>query len=408
MAQPLASEPSFNLMSAEFLDEPYQMYHELRESGPVQWNPVFGGAWLVTRYADVVTALRDRRLSSRRGVASLVGMPDEIKAIFQAFEDFYTTMMLTQDAPKHTRLRALVNKAFQPKSLEELRPLVHRVVEDLLAPYREAGHMDLIYDFAYPLPAIVIAEMMGLPWEDRDRLKVWADDLAMLVGGGMNAHDLAEAGQRGMTEMATYFRTWIARRHEEPGDDLISQLLAEYDGDRLTDDEVWAQCLLLLTAGHQTTRDLIGNGMWALFNNPDQLQLYLDDPSLKASAVEEILRFDSPVQVAGRIAAEPVQIGGQQIETGQRVIMVLGAANRDPERFPDPDRLRLDRPDNKHMAFGAGPHHCIGAFLARLEGQEAFDVLLRTFPNLRPEIETVERQRNVTFRRIKYLPVAWG
>ncbi|HWM92628.1 MAG TPA: cytochrome P450 [Thermoanaerobaculia bacterium] len=410
MTQPLVAEASsepIDLLTADVLDEPYPAYHELRSRAPVQWNPIFGGAWLVTRYEDVVPALRNRSLSSRRGVASLVGLPDHVRAKFSQFEAFYTTSMLTQDHPKHTRIRALVTRAFTPRSLEELRPLVRRVVEDLLEPFREARQMDLIYDFAYPLPAIVIAEMMGLPWEDRDRLKVWGDDLAMFVGGGMNPLDLAEAGQQSMLDMADYFREWIARRHEEPGEDLISKLIQEYDGDRLTDDEVWSQCLLLLTAGHQTTRDLIGNGIWALLHNPDQYRLYLDDPSLRDSAVEEFLRYDSPVQMAGRMVTERIQIGGQWIEPGKRVIMILGAANRDPERFPDPDRLLVDRQDNKHVAFGAGPHHCIGAFLARLEGQEAFDVLLRTCPNIQAEINEVERQRNATFRRIKYLPIHW-
>ncbi len=407
MAQPLSAEP-IDLLSAEVLDEPYPAYHELRSREPVHWSSLFGGAWLVTRYADVVPALKDRGLSSRRGVASMVGFPAELREKFAAFEDFYTTTMLTQDHPKHTRVRALVASAFTPSSLEELRPMVHRVVEELLAPFRKERRMDLIHDFAYPLPAIVIAEMMGLPWEDRDKLKVWGDDLALFVGGGMDALAMAQAGQRGMLDMAEYFRYWIARRHEEPGDDLISRLLAERNGDRLADDEVWTHCLLLLTAGHQTTRDLIGNGIWALWNDKEQLQKYLDDASLRDSAVEEFLRFDSPVQMAGRIATERTQIGGQWIEPGQRVIMVLGAANRDPEQFPDPDELRVDRQPNKHVAFGAGPHHCIGAFLARVEGQEAFDVLLRTCPDLRVEIDEIERQRNATFRRIKYLPISWG
>jgi cytochrome P450 len=251
---------------------------------------------------------------------------------------------------------------------------------------------------------------MGLPWEDRDRLKEWADNLALFVGGAMNPLEMAAAGQQSMLDMAEYFRFWIARRHEEPGDDLISRLLAStQDGERLTDDEVWSQCLLLLTAGHQTTRDLIGNGFWALMHEPDQLQQYLDDPEkLRDDAVEEFLRYDSPVQMAGRVATEPVEIGGRTIQPGERVIAILGAANRDPERFPEPDRLLVGRQDNHHLAFGSGIHHCLGGFLARLEGQEAFAVLLRSLPDLRIETAEVERQRNATFRRIKYLPISWG
>jgi cytochrome P450 len=409
MAEPLAAT-AYDLLSAAVLDDPYPTYHEIRSREPVYWSALFGGSWLLTRYADIVPALRDRRLSARRGVASLVGMSDEVKAKFAPFESFYTTSMLTQDPPKHTRIRGLVQKAFTPKSLEELRPLVHKVVLDLIEPFRQERRMDLIYDFAYPLPAIVIAEMMGLPWEDRDRLKEWADNLALFVGGAMNPLEMAAAGQQSMLDMAEYFRFWIARRHEEPGDDLISRLLAStQDGERLTDDEVWSQCLLLLTAGHQTTRDLIGNGFWALMHEPEQLQQYLDDPEkLRDDAVEEFLRFDSPVQMAGRVATEPVDIGGRTIQPGERVIAILGAANRDPERFPEPDRLLVGRQDNHHLAFGSGIHHCLGGFLARLEGQEAFAVLLRSLPDLRIETAEVERQRNATFRRIKYLPISWG
>lgn len=405
---PEASVSEFDLMTPAVLDDPYPVYHAMRSQDPVCWNPIFGGAWLLTRHADVVEALKDRRLSARRGVASLVDLPDEVKAIFQQFEAFYTNTMLTQDAPQHTRLRALVSKAFTPKSLEELRPLVRRVVEELLAPFRETRRMDAIWDFAYPLPAIIIQEMMGLPWEDRDRLKVWADDLALFVGGGLNAKQMAEAGQRSMLDMAVYFREHIALRRRQPGDDLISRLVqATREGDYLTDDEVWSQCLLLLTAGHQTTRDLIGNGLWALRNNPGELERYLADPALRDTATEEFLRYDSPVQMAGRIASEAVEIGGRTIQPGQRVIAVLGAANRDPEQFAEPDRLLLDRRDNKHVAFGSGVHVCLGAFLARLEGQEAFDILLR-LPGLRVEAETVEHARNATFRRINKLPISWG
>ena len=405
---PEAFVSEFDLMTPEVLDDPYPTYHAMRNQEPVCWNPIFGGAWLLTRHADVVEALKDRRLSARRGVASLVDLPDEVKKIFQQFEAFYTNTMLTQDAPQHTRLRALVSKAFTPKTLEELRPLVRRVVEELLEPFRETRRMDAIWDFAYPLPAIIIQEMMGLPWEDRDRLKVWADDLALFVGGGLNAKQMAEAGQRSMLDMAVYFREYIALRRREPGDDLITRLVqATREGDYLTDDEVWSQCLLLLTAGHQTTRDLIGNGLWALKHHPEQLERYLAEPGLRDTATEEFLRYDSPVQMAGRIAAEPVEIGGKTIEKGQRVIAVLGAANRDPEQFDEPDRLLLDRKDNKHVAFGSGVHLCLGGFLARLEGQEAFDILLR-LPNLKVETDTVEHARNATFRRINKLPISWG
>lgn len=398
------------LLDPDVLENPYPVYHELRSKDPVHWSSIFGGAWLITRYDDVVAALRDhRRLSSKRCVASMIGFPTKLKEKYHAFERFYSNIMLVFDGRKHTRFRSLVSKAFTPGSLQALQSMVKRVVEDLLDQTGDAGRMDLVRDFAYPLPAIVIAEMMGLPWEDRDRLKLWADDLALFIGGSTDPEELVAAAQRSMGAMAEYFENCISMRRENPGEDLISKLLTvDHERKQLSLEEVWAQCLLLLTAGHQTTRDLVSGGMWALMQNPSQFQQLKQDPSLVDSAVEECLRYDSPVQMAGRVATETFKLGGKSIGKGQRVIMLLGAANRDPDRFPEPDRFLISRTENKHVAFGFGPHHCLGATLARLEAQAALRVMLGRLPDLRPLIGKPVRNLNATFRRITHLPVAWG
>jgi cytochrome P450 len=293
--------------------------------------------------------------------------------------------------------------------LKSLTSIVEQMVAELLDPLESDGGMELVQDFAYPLPAIVIAELMGLPWEDRDRLKVWADDLALFIGGGTNPEEMAAAAQRSMVDMATYFEGWIEHRRREPSDDLISRLITvDEGGETLTDEEIWAQCLLLLTAGHQTTRDLISGGLWALFNHPEQLALLREDLAKVPSATEECLRYDSSVQMAGRMTVEPVEIGGQAIDAGQRVIMILGSANRDGNQFPEPDSFLIDRQSNRHVAFGAGPHHCLGGSLARLEGQVALRMMLERFPKLRPATDRPERKLNATFRRINRLPVVWS
>jgi hypothetical protein len=399
-----------NLFDPAVLEDPYPTYAYLRAHSPVLHADIFGGAWLVFGYDDVVAALRDaKRLSSGREVAPIVAFPPELKKEYEAFSRFYSNIMLVFDGDKHRRVRGLVSKVFTPTALKSLTSIVEQMVAELLDPLESDGGMELVQDFAYPLPAIVIAELMGLPWEDRDRLKVWADDLALFIGGGTNPEEMAAAAQRSMVDMATYFEGWIEHRRREPSDDLISRLITvDEGGETLTDEEIWAQCLLLLTAGHQTTRDLISGGLWALFNHPEQLALLREDLSKVPSATEECLRYDSSVQMAGRMTVEPVEIGGQAIDAGQRVIMILGSANRDGNQFPDPDSFLIDRQSNRHLAFGAGPHHCLGGSLARLEGQVALRMMLERFPNLRAATDRPERKLNATFRRINHLPVAWN
>lgn len=398
-----------NLQDPAFLEDPYPVYEKIRNSEPVCWSELFGGAWLLMNHADVKHALLDgARLSSAREIAALRQFPSHLRSEYDEIERFYSNIMLVFDGEHHAQVRRLVQDAFTPSRVEDIRSLVYRIVEELLAPHLARGTMDLVQDLAYPLPAYVIAELMGLPWSDSNLLKGWADDLALFIGGATNPTVMASIASNSMKSMADYFESHIRQRRQDPSDDLISKLLNVRSGqDQLSHDRVWAQCLLLLTAGHQTTRDLISGGIWHLLQNPDQFARLYDNPDLVETAVDECLRFDAPVQLAGRIATEDFEIGGKAIHRGERVISVLGSANRDGEKFPDANRFIVDRKPNPHLAFGAGPHICLGAFLANLEAEVAFDVMVKRMPNLRTEVERPERMLNATFRRITRLPIRW-
>ncbi len=314
--------------------------------------------------------------------------------------------MLVADPPDHTRLRTLVQKAFTPRMVERLRPRIETLVEEALNAAGERGGMDLVADLAYPLPVTVIAELLGVPVEDRAAFRRWSD---ALVGA---LDPVAPANRRGAVLAArdalhAYLRQVIAERRADPRDDLISRLVeAEEQGDRLSGPELLAMGVLLLVAGHETTVNLISNGVNALLNHPDQLARLHREPELIEPAVEELLRYDSPVQLTGRVALEALELGGQRVEPGQMVTLMLGAANRDPRVFADPGRLDLGRDPNPHLAFGRGIHFCLGAPLARLEGQIAIGALIRRFPGLRLA-GVPERRPTVTLRGFVSLPLAW-
>jgi len=316
--------------------------------------------------------------------------------------------MLFLDPPDHTRLRGLVNKAFTPRRVDVLRPLIQELVDDLLDRAAAAGGMDLVADFAFPLPAIVIAGMLGVPPEDRDRLKGWSYDFGALISGTPLSEEQAMQAQLGVLSMVAYFADIADQRRSAPRDDLLSALLAaEEQGDRLSTEELLVNCLLLFAAGHGTTTHLIGNSVLALLAHPDQLARLREDPALIVGGIDELLRFDGPVQVTGRNATEDLEIDGTRVTAGQHVTMVLGAANRDPLRFSEPDRLDLGRRDIRHVAFGHGIHFCLGAALARLEGQIALGTLVRRFPTLRLDTtpEALPRMQGIVFRGVESLPV---
>ncbi len=392
------------LFGPGMLQNPYPVYHFLRATSPVHWAEALNG-WVLTRYADVAAMLRSPHVSSERS-APLQNIPDEFRELFT----FRSTTMLNADAPRHTRLRLLVSKAFTPGAVEALAPSIRAFVEHALDAVQARGRMEVMGDLAYRLPVAVIATLLGVPQEDHARFKAWADDITLVIGNvvaNLRPEDYRRS-LKGMRELVAYLRDVAARRRVEPRDDLMTALVrAEEQGDRLTEDEVLSNAMLLLNAGHETTTNLIGNGTLALLQNPDQLRRLLDDPSLIPSAVEELLRYDSPVQFTTRVLRQDVTLGGTTMRAEQTVLLLLGAANRDPAQFDDPDRLDVARPDNKHVAFGLGSHFCLGAPLARLEGRIAFEVMLRRLPGMHLAAPEPEYRQNFNLRGLTALHVTF-
>ena len=392
----------FSLWSREFIDDPYAMYRRMHAELPGFWD---GGSWVLARYADVQAALRDPRLSSERID------PDPAWLEQSGLEPLYSAhqhMMLFTDPPDHTRLRGLVNKAFTPRAVEQMCTTIQQLVDDMITT-ADNGRIDLINDFAYPLPVTVIASMLGVPVDQREQFKRWSEPIAAFIGGttGPEEQMMAEA-QQAVIELGAYFRDMAARRRREPQDDLLTAMaLAEEQGDRLSTDELTANLILLLVAGHETTTNLIGNGMLALLQNPDQLALLRERPDLIGNAVEELLRFDSPVQGTSRKAKQDLTIGPYAIKAGQHVQVMIGAANHDPLQYNDPDRLDITRNDVRHLSFAHGPHFCVGAPLARLEGQIAISTLIRRLPNLALTDEPLDWRDNFTLRGLRRLPLTF-
>jgi cytochrome P450 len=391
---------SFNPMDPEFLADPYPTYHRLRTEDPVHYSPL--DFWVLTRYEDVVAVLRDPRfvkeplaafIAARFGVAVPPGMG---------------LSMLDRDPPDHTRLRSLVSKAFTPRVVEGLRPRIQRMVDDLITRAERAGSMDLIEEFAYPIPVSVICEMLGVPIEDHERFKGWSLDIARGLDSVLlpPESDIPRRSGAARHALSDYFRGLIAERRAAPRGDLLSALIAaEEAGDKLSEDELIASCNLLLIAGHETTVNLIGNGTLALLRHPAELRRLREHPELVGSAVEELLRYDGPVQRTARIPSTDVTIGGRTIPKGAMVMPFIGAADRDPAHFPNPDRLDLARADNRHIAFGLGIHFCLGAPLARVEGQIAIGTLVRRLPKLGLDVAQPEYRQSLTLRGLKALPV---
>jgi cytochrome P450 len=403
----------YDLNSAEFLRNPYPIYDELRINDPIHWSAE-NDYWIITRYADIVSNAQNNLLSSNRIAAHAGRMPIQAKEHFRPFFAAVGSWMLMIDPPDHTRLRGLVSKAFTPRVVENMRSLVQKLVDDMLASVREQGRMDIMTDLAIPLPATVIAEMLGVSGADQQRFKSWSDDIAMGLGGIDTARTkeelfaLYDLAQKSFLALSSYFREQVAQLRAKPTDNLMSALIqAEEQGDRLSEDELFANCVLLMIAGHETTTNLIGNGFLALLRNPDQKEKLLHNPDTIVSAVEELLRYDSPVQKMGRIAMADVQIVGKEIKQGDLVCLSFAAGNRDPEQFAAPAQLDIMRKPNRHLAFGHGLHYCVGAALARLEAQIAINTILGSLPKLRLETDDLEWNRNLTLRGLKSLPVAF-
>lgn len=393
----MGTKAEFNPFLPEVMVDPYPYYRRMRETDPVHWNGTLR-AWFLTRHADVLELLRDDAFSADRSRSDRFRPPPPGR-------EARGRSMLVSDPPHHTRLRNLVNMAFTPRMTERMRPRIEAITADLLDRAGRRQEMDLVADFAYPLPVIVIAEMLGVPARDRDRFQEWS---ATLVRGLDPILDDAtqEAVLDARDALLDYLRDVVAEHRAEPRDDLMSALIAaEERGDTLSESELLTMCNLLLVAGHETTVNLIGSGVLTLLRHPDQLERLRTHPGLARSAVEELLRFASPVQWTGRVPLRAVELGGRTLLPGQSVVGILGAANRDPAMFAEPDRLDLGRDPNPHVAFGRGIHFCLGAPLARLEAQVALPMLLGRFPGLRLAGEP-EPRPTLVLRGLSRLPVA--
>lgn len=411
--------PEAELFTPEFRNNPYPGYTEMRSSAPIHKVETSAGVttWLVTRYEDVEALLRDpcfvkdyRNALTADELAGMEPQPEELRPLSE--------MMLSKDPPDHTRLRRLVSKAFTPRFIEGLRPRIQEIANELLDKVEKGSRpegepsgqrrMDLIEDYAFPLPITVISEMLGVPKEDRQKFRQWSNTA---VSSDMSV-EYAETLRSEMRAFTEYLSNLFEDKRAYPADDLTSSLIrAEEEGDKLGEEELLAMVFLLLVAGHETTVNLIGNGALALLTHPDQLQKLKDDPSLMKSAVEEMLRFDGPVQIStDRFAAENVEFRGASISRGDIVLAVLGSADRDESRFTNPQTLDIEREDNRHLAFGKGIHHCLGAPLARLEGEIGFSTLLARVPDLRLDatLEDLDWRPGLLIRGLQRLPVAFG
>lgn len=408
--RPVAGTPKYDLYSDAFRARTYATFAQMRSDDPVLCQPGIDGEliWFVTRHGDVATVLLDDGRFVRDAALALTTEKLEawstgVPASFAFIEQH----MLNRDGDDHRRLRRLVSKAFTPKMVEQLRPRIQEIADGLLDTVATRGEMDLVEEYAFPLPITVIAELLGIPVADRDRFRTWSD---ALVTPALTAEAVTEFGAL-MTEFVAYLRELFEQRRHAPRDDLISALLlAREGGDTLSEEELFSMVSLLIVAGHETTVNLIANAALALLEHPDQLDALRRDPGRVAAAIEECLRYDGPVERAlNRWAATDVELGGRTIRRGDVVIAVLGSANRDPERFVDADALDISREDTRHLAFGRGSHYCLGAPLARLEGEVALTTLLGRLPGLRLGLSRNElRWRPVPlFRSLVSLPVAW-
>ncbi len=396
----------FNPTRADLRVDPHPFYRELRERDPVHRSWA-GDGWVLSRYDDCLAVLTDRAYSSderhlrryarlaRRN--RLAGLPD--------FYEEGMGSMLRQDAPDHTRLRTLVSKAFTPRAVERMRGRIVEVTDELIAGFEGESEIDLVPRFAGPLPVVVIAEMLGIPIEDRERFRYWSDEVVRTLGDST-----ADDNRRAMaarSELCAYFKTICDARRSEPRDDLISGLVAaEEAGDRLTSQDLMNILVLLLVAGNETTTKLIGNAVLALLSQPDQLELLRSEPKRVPGAVDELLRFDGPVQLTSRIVLEDGEVAGAPVQRGQQLVLLLAAANRDPEQFDRPDRLDVTRENVRHLAFGQGSHFCLGAQLARLEAGIALEALITRFPDLRAGSQPVAWGDNTVLRGPTRLPLA--
>jgi cytochrome P450 len=402
------NQSKYELLTPQFLADPHPTFQRMRAEDPVYWDPRLR-MWFLVRYDDIQRVARDPRFSAMRADHFGRDAPASVQEKLVEINRFLAGFLLFNDPPTHTRLRNLIGKAFSTQVTESLRPFIQQVVDDAIDAVQSRGRMDVIADLARPLPSAVIAKMLGIPGEDIHRFKGWTDDLFALVGSPVANEEIVAIGYRGVVGLKEYFRDNIALRRKQPSDDLLSLLVhAEDQGQLLDDEEIVGTCALLLVAGYETTTNLIGNGLMALFAHPDQMQLLRDDPELIDGAVEEFLRYKSAAFRLMRRAREDVELGGQMISAGQVVFGLLHAGNRDPAHFADPERLDITRKGNQHLGFGYGPHFCVGAPIARLETKIAINAMLQRLPELALPSQPLEWLPTTVIHGVRALHVTFA
>ncbi len=410
---PASGRPVFDPFDPTWASDPFPLYADLRRRAPIHRNDL--GFWVLARHDDCLAVLRDKRASSDSLNVDVDRMPAQFRTPIAEDDPVAAAMIemrpfLFRDPPDHTRLRGLVVKAFTPKVVESLRERTQQVVDELLDAALDADRVDLLEEFAYPLPVRVICDLLGVPLADQDRFKAWSNALARgLDPDFLLTAETIEARGQAVVQFSQYFFELLADRRRHPGGDLLSRLVeAEDSGSQLSEAELLATCILLLVAGHETTVNLISGGTLALLRHPDQFERFRTDPSVTRSGVEEMLRYVSPVQLTGRSFLEPCEFGGVGFEKGDFAMLLLASGNRDAAQFEDPDRFDVARTPNNHLGFGFGIHHCLGAPLARMEAQVALGTLVRRAPRLALTVDDVVYKHNVVLRGMESLPVAMG
>jgi cytochrome P450 len=397
------------VFSGEVLQDPYPTYARLHGEGPLHYLDVGGNgaaAWAIFSHAECSAIAKDPRCSAKRAQKLILPLPIARQSEFKELAHLFSLWMIFMDPPEHTRLRKLLNKGFAPAVIDGLRPQVEAIVDRTLSSLPEGSEVELMREFANPLPVRIILELLGIPQELNATLVELSRVVAQFRGSPTPTVEDAQGGQAALIQLNEFFRKTVAERRRNKGKDLISLLIdIEEQGEVLTEDELFAQCTALLFAGHETTRNLIGNGMYALLRNPEETAELRGNPEMIRSAVEEILRYESPVQFTSRVLKEDMEICGQRIPKNWSILCMLGAANRDPKQFKDPDQLNLKRLNNQHLAFSAGPHFCIGSQLARLEGQVALLNLVQRFPKMKISGGKPEWASTFGLRGLKTLPV---
>lgn len=397
------------VLRSDRVEDPHPYFRLMREQDPVHWNEKYR-AWFIHRYDDVTDALRDSRFSSARIQPALDRLSPEQRDERRPTYDILMDWLVFRDPPDHTRLRKLVSRAFTPRAVESWRSRANQVVDQTLRELADKSSVDLITDFAYPIPAVVIAEIMGVPPNDRDTFKEWSDSVMVLVFGARGLEDRRLKAQHGLMELASYLGDLVEFYRTHSGENIIGDLIAAQEGDdRLSDQEIVANLVLFLFGGHETTTNLIGNGVNALLGNPEQLEKYRQNPDgLTKPMVEEVLRYDGPSKMEVRTVSEDLSMRGQTLRRGDMAYLVQHAANRDPGQFHNPDLFDIEREPNHHIGFGFGIHFCLGAALARLEGSIALERLLTCYPQLVPDRKDPHWIPTMLSRGMESFPVSLG